>query len=122
MTDCTAYTFKGPTLRPTTVPGLHYVLHVAAKYHVDSTSAGDLSKIHTVPDPYYVTNSFEQSPNDKILKFVNLPSRCIVRIYSLSGVLVNALTLNDVTGGGELTLHSSVSAPQGFSLATMPQL
>jgi hypothetical protein len=70
---------------------------------VDSTSSGNLANIHTVPDPYYVTNSLEQSTNDKILKFVNLPSRCIVRIYSLSGVLVNALTLNDVTGGGELT-------------------
>ncbi len=103
MTDCTAYTFKGPTTRPTTVPGLRYTLHVATQYHVDSTTSGDLSKVHTVPDPYYVTNSLEQSFNTKVLKFVNLPSRCIVRIYSVSGVLVNALTLNDVTGGGELT-------------------
>ena len=102
-TTCSAYTFKGPTVRPTTVPGLRYVLHVAQQYHVDSTNSGDLSKVHTVPDPYYVTNALEQSANDKILKFVNLPNRCIVRIYSLSGVLVNALSLNDVTGGGELT-------------------
>jgi hypothetical protein len=103
MTDCTAYTFKGSTTRPTTVPGLHYTLHVASQYTIDSTSSGSLANIHTVPDPYYVTNALEQSTNDKILRFVNLPNRCIVRIYSVSGVLVNALTLNDVTGGGELT-------------------
>jgi len=37
------------------------------------------------------------------LKFVNLPNRAIVRIYSLSGVLVQVLTHNDPAGGGELT-------------------
>jgi hypothetical protein len=65
------------------------------------TSDSALAKIHTVPDPYYVTNAFEQSSNSKILKFVNLPSQCIIRIYSLSGVLVQVLTVNDATGGAE---------------------
>ena len=32
---------------------------------------------------------------------MNLPSKCIIRIYSLSGILVQMLTLNDATGGGE---------------------
>ena len=70
---------------------------------LDSTVAGDLSRVHTVPDPYYVTNSLEITPNTKVLKFVNLPNRAIIRIYSVSGVLVQVLTQNDVTGGGELT-------------------
>jgi hypothetical protein len=50
-----------------------------------------------------VTNSLEITPNTKVLKFVNLPNRAIIRIYSVSGVLVQALMQNDVTGGGELT-------------------
>jgi len=54
-----------------------------------------------VPDPYYVTNAFEQTTTSKVLRFVNLPSRCIVRIYSLSGVLVQVIPVNDLSGGGE---------------------
>ncbi len=103
MTDCSSYTFAGPAVRPSRAPGLRYVVTVAQQYAVDSAVAGDLSRVHTVPDPYYVTNSLEITPNTKILKFVNLPNRAIVRIYSVSGVLVQVLTLNDVTGGGELT-------------------
>jgi len=56
-----------------------------------------------VPDPYYVSNALEATANTKILKFVNLPSRAIIRIYSVSGVLVNALTHNDAGGSGEAT-------------------
>jgi hypothetical protein len=59
--------------------------------------------VHTVPDPYYVTNALEITPSTKILNFVNLPTRAIVRIYSVSGVLVQVLTHNDQTGGGTLT-------------------
>ena len=55
-----------------------------------------------MPDPYYVTNALEQSPSSKKLRFVNLPSQVIVRIYTVSGILVQVLTLNDATGGGEL--------------------
>ena len=61
-----------------------------------------LDQVHTVPDPYYVTNALEITPNNKVLKFVNLPSQAIVRIYSVSGILVQVLTHNDAQGGGEL--------------------
>jgi len=101
-TDCSGYTFSPPPVRPSRATGLSYVATVVQQYAVDSTRTGDLANVHTVPDPYYVTNALEQSPNAKKLRFVNLPSRAIVRIYSLSGVLVNVLTLNDQTGGGEL--------------------
>jgi len=103
MTNCSGYTFTGPSVRPSRAPGLKYQVTVTQQYAVDSTVAGDLSRVHTVPDPYYVTNSLEITPNTKVLKFVNLPNRAIIRIYSVSGVLVQVLTLNDVTGGGELT-------------------
>jgi hypothetical protein len=103
MTDCSNYTFAGPATRPSRAPGLTYQVTVVQQYAVDSTVAGDLSRVHTVPDPYYVTNSLEITPNTKILKFVNLPNRAIIRIYSVSGVLVQVLTLNDQSGGGELT-------------------
>jgi hypothetical protein len=102
MTGCTNYKFTPADVRPSFAPGLTYRIAVTTNYAVDSTKSGDLSLVHTVPDPYYVTNSLEITPNNKVLKFVNVPSRAIVRIYSVSGILVQVLTHNDKTGGGEL--------------------
>lgn len=70
---------------------------------VRNPTSGDLKTVHTVPDPYYVTSAFEQSADNKIIKFVNLPQRAIIRIYSSSGVLVTILEHNSTTNGGEET-------------------
>ena len=97
-----SYQFE-PGLRPAAVPGLQVrVAYQGSTFSPATTTAAQLDRVHTVPDPYYVTNSLEQSPNSKKLRFVNLPSQAIVRIYTVSGILVQVLTLNDVTGGGEL--------------------
>jgi len=101
MTGCNGYTFNGFSPRPPLVPNLGFAFQVTKAYHADTAASGDLAKVHTVPDPYYVTNAFEQSPNSKVLKFVNLPSECIIRIYSLSGILVQMIAVNDPAGGGE---------------------
>ncbi len=103
MRDCSGYTFTGPSVRPSLAPGLTYKITVQQQYSVDSTASGDLSKVHTVPDPYYVANALEVTANQKILKFVNLPARCLIRIYSVSGVLVQVVAHNDPAGSGEET-------------------
>ena len=97
---CSNYSYTPFPYRPAYVPGLNYELQVKQAFNI-TKAAGDMSKIHTVPDPYYVTNSLETSANDKVLMFVNLPNQAIIRIYSLSGILVRVLTHNDPTGGGE---------------------
>lgn len=103
MTDCSRYTFAGASVRQALAPGLTYKITVETKYTVNDATSGDLARVHTVPDPYYVTNALEATANTKILKFVNLPSRAIIRVYSLSGVLVQVLTHNDAGGSGEAT-------------------
>jgi hypothetical protein len=70
---------------------------------VRAVAAGDLDNVHTLPDPYYVTHGLEITPGAKVIKFVNLPERAIIRIYSLSGVLVDVLEHNDPGLGGEET-------------------
>ena len=88
--------------RPPSVPGLRFrVVYEASVY--DSTTVVSLDRVHTVPDPYYVTNAMETTANTKVLNFVNLPSQAIIRIYSLSGVLVQVLSHNDATDGGSAT-------------------
>ncbi|HET6578213.1 MAG TPA: hypothetical protein VFG66_07820 [Gemmatimonadales bacterium] len=83
-------------------------LGASVKLSYDATNTlvaankNDLTRVHTVPDPYYVTNEFEQTTDTKIIKFVNLPADAIVRIYSSSGVLVNMLEHHsDQFGGAE---------------------
>jgi hypothetical protein len=90
--------------RPPAVPGLRVrSSYTGSTLNAAVTPDSMLDKIHTVPDPYYVTNSLEITPNTKILNFVNLPSQSIIRIYSVSGVLVQVLYHNDATGGGTQT-------------------
>jgi len=85
---------------PESGPRRHFVVRPRG---ASKTTDAALQSIHTVPDPYYVTTALEATANTKILKFVNLPVRCILRIYSLSGVLVQVLTHNDAGGGSDLT-------------------
>jgi len=101
-TSCSGYTYTPPPVRPAYVPGLRYTIRIVRQFGADTTAASDLSRIHTVPDPLYFTNapSIGASP---AIRFVNLPERAIIRIYSQSGILVTMLTHNDQTAGGEVT-------------------
>ena len=58
--------------------------------------------MHTIPDPYYVTNAYENTYDNHIIKFVNLPTQATIRIYSSSGVLVRVLQYSSPEFGGAL--------------------
>ncbi|MCE5272883.1 hypothetical protein LLH00_16510 [bacterium] len=51
----------------------------------------DLGKIKVVPNPYLASSFLDLSPSSRRIEFVNLPDRCTIRIYTLSGNLVNVL-------------------------------
>jgi hypothetical protein len=86
--------------RPFTAVGAELRLSFNVVNQVAAAVTNDLSRVHTVPDPYYVTSQFEQTTDTKIIKFVNLPTDCIIRIYSSSGVLVNLVEHHSPTFGG----------------------
>jgi hypothetical protein len=95
--DPTGYSFTS-TGRPPMVPGLRVVFEVEAATAL--SNATDLTRVHTVPDPYYATSSFDLGPTTKELQFVNLPPEATIRIYSLAGILVDVINHNNPTGGG----------------------
>ncbi len=101
-TDCSGYSYTPPAVRPAYAPGMRVGVTVTQTF-ARAAESGNLDRIHTVPDPYYVTNALEITANTKVLRFVNLPDRAIIRIYSTSGILVNVLSHNSVSGGGEAT-------------------
>jgi hypothetical protein len=96
-----SFNFVGDT-RPPAVPGLTAQIDITGStFNTAVTNDSLMANVHTVPDPYYVTNALELTSNTKVLRFVNLPAQAIIRIYSSSGILVNILSHNDAGGGGE---------------------
>jgi hypothetical protein len=96
------YAFS-PVIRPFSAEGATVTVNFQSSNIHRAVTAADLSKVHTVPDPYYVTNAFERTTAVKVIKFVNLPEQAIIRIYTVSGVLVTILEHNSPTFGGEET-------------------
>lgn len=87
--------------------GVRQPMVTGIQFNAASTSASgpvgeiDITKVHTVPDPYYVRSAFELGPSNKVLRFVSLPVQAIIRIYSLNGTLVRVIEHNDPLGGAE---------------------
>jgi hypothetical protein len=93
-----------PSVRPPAVPGLRAELAFeGTQLNRFATTDSMLARVHTVPDPFYARSGYELTPDTLALKFVRLPARAIIRIYSLSGILVAVLFNDDPTGGGEVT-------------------
>ncbi|MCL7985866.1 MAG: hypothetical protein M8872_11480, partial [marine benthic group bacterium] len=86
---------------PALIPGLQFVWDVQSGNNVVATF--DLQDVHTVPDPYLASSQYDRSPTSKALQFVNLPPQATIRIYTLTGVLVDQLEHDDSTGGGRAT-------------------
>jgi len=94
------YAFVPNTPLPFNAPGAS----VQYTYNVTNTklamSNDILAKVHTVPDPYYVTSAFDIAVNSKDIQFVNVPVGSTIRIYSSSGVLLRVLQNTSTTLGG----------------------
>ena len=86
--------------RPFTAVGAEIRLTINATNARHPSTLADLDRVHTVPDPYYVSSAFEQTVDENALRFVNLPSAAVIRIYSSSGVLVDVIEHNSATSGG----------------------
>jgi hypothetical protein len=99
--DPSGYELIGGTgsVRPPSIPGLQFTLDIT-EAGVSQVKDFDLSEVHTVPDPYLSTSQFDLSPTSKNISFVNLPPRATIRVYTLTGVLVDVIDHNDPTGGG----------------------
>lgn len=71
------------------VPGNRYMFSVTPGSM--NPNDADLEAIRVVPNPYIATSAMDNSPSQRRIEFINLPSRCTIRIYSLGGNLVQVL-------------------------------
>jgi hypothetical protein len=57
----------------------------------------NLARIRAVPNPYYSHSAYELNQFNRIIRFVNLPEACTIRIFNLAGQLVRTLHKTDPT-------------------------
>jgi hypothetical protein len=61
-------------------------------------NAVNLAEIRVVPNPYIVGAEWEEIQNVHQVRFMFLPPRCTINIYTLSGERVNAINHDNFTG------------------------
>jgi len=77
-----------------------------------------LDYIHVVPNPYYAYSTYEKTRKDQLdnrVRITNLPSNCVVSIYTLNGTLIRQFKRDvpsDVSDG------QAISEGQDFNIAT----
>jgi hypothetical protein len=61
--------------------------------------------MNVVPNPYYAYSSYEQNGLDNVVKITNLPSKCTISIFTISGILIRKFersVANDLSEGATL--------------------
>ncbi len=61
----------------------------------NATAVDALKLINVVPNPYYAYSEYEADRLDNRIKIINLPTNCVVTIYTTSGILVRKLSKSD---------------------------
>lgn len=94
---------------------------VGTKYDISAAKEA-MNKISVVPNPYVVSNVFEQplpaqerGRGQQAIDFIHLPPNCTIRIYSASGVLVMTLTHGSSLQDGSETWNLKTS--EGLDVA-----
>jgi hypothetical protein len=81
----------------------------------------DMDKIKVVPNPYVATNSMEPVVGNwnlnqrRRLLFTHLPAQCEIKIYTVSGVLVDQFEVNNDKANG--TAHWDLKSDEGLEIA-----
>ena len=92
---------------------------------IDTQKAKDeMTKIKVVPNPYYATTAFEgqntftSGRGPREIQFRNLPQQCVIRIYTISGELVESIehtsSMNYGTGKWDLLTKDNLTVAYGI--------
>ncbi len=79
-------------------PNDHFAFTPTPPVLDDLALAGSaLEQIRVVPNPYYGRSNYERDQFNRLIRFMNLPASCTIRIFNLSGDLVRTLTKSDAS-------------------------
>ena len=84
---------------------------VATEFLEETAFDEDLDMIRVVPNPYYAYSSYENVPLDNRVKITNLPDKCKVTIYTLSGTEIREFNKDNVITDIEWDLKNFAGVP-----------
>lgn len=84
---------------------------LAVETNVNSVSTSALDLIQVVPNPYYASSDYENTPLENKVKIVNLPEECVISIYTLSGSLIRRFEKGDESTYVEWDLKNFKNIP-----------
>ncbi len=67
-------------------------------------------RVKVVPNPYIVTNEWQQTFNQRRVKFINLPNQCTIRIFNLNGELIKTIVHSETQ---EMTMNQYIENNAG---------
>lgn len=97
------------------------VFRVHAAEEVAANIAENMKQIKVVPNPYVMTNMMEPALMNPYLNqrrqllFTHIPSRCAIKIFTSSGVLVDEMLVENSEENG--TAHWDMLTKEGLEIA-----
>ena len=87
----------------------------------EKSLANGMDDIKVVPNPYVMTNMMEEAVSNPFLNqrrklmFTHIPAECTIHIFTVSGILVNKLEVNNKPENG--IVHWDVLTKEGLEIA-----
>jgi len=68
---------------------------LAVRTNVDTAAESACDLMNVVPNPYYAYSNYELDKLENVVKIVNLPEQCTIKIYTVNGTLVRTFEKDD---------------------------
>lgn len=84
---------------------------IVANPNSDNAKRSALDLIGVVPNPYYAYSQYEGSRLDNRVKFINLPQKTTIKIFTFSGTLVRTIKKDDESTSVDWDLKNQANVP-----------
>jgi hypothetical protein len=84
---------------------------IVANSNSDNAKRSALDLIGVVPNPYYAYSQYEGSRLDNRVKFINLPQKTTIKIFTFSGNLVRTIKKDDESTSVDWDLKNQANVP-----------
>lgn len=84
---------------------------IVANPNSDHAKRSALDLIGVVPNPYYAYSQYEGSRLDNRVKFINLPQKTTIKIFTFSGTLVRTIKKDDESTSVDWDLKNQANVP-----------
>jgi hypothetical protein len=84
---------------------------IATRTNNNSSAVSALDLINIVPNPYYAYSGYETDQLDNRVKIVNLPDKCTISIYNISGTMIRQYKKDGSTTSIDWDLKNHAGIP-----------